>query len=59
METQSGEDLPPVPCDASQIQQVVLNLLLNAAEATQTKTERRVAVSTAAADGVVRADGVR
>ena len=34
-------------CDASQIQQVVLNLLLNAAEATQSKPERRVTVDTA------------
>jgi len=44
-------DLPPVQCDASQIQQVVLNLLLNAAEATQTRTERRVTVTTAAGEG--------
>jgi two-component system NtrC family sensor kinase len=42
------ESLPAAQCDASQIQQVVLNLLLNAAEATQTKTERRVTVETAA-----------
>src|SRR5262249_41464371 len=47
------EDLPSVPCDPSQIQQVVLNLLLNAAEATQARTERRVSVATAAvAEGV-------
>lgn len=44
------EDLPAVPCDSSQIQQVVLNLLLNAAEATQSKTERLVSVSTARVD---------
>jgi two-component system NtrC family sensor kinase len=31
------EGLPPAACDASQIQQVVLNLVLNAAEATQGK----------------------
>jgi two-component system NtrC family sensor kinase len=48
------EDLPSVPCDPSQIQQVVLKLLLNATEATQGKTERRVSVATTAAD-----DGVR
>jgi two-component system NtrC family sensor kinase len=48
-----GEDLPGVPCDASQIQQVVLNLLLNAAEATQTRPERRVSVTTAKQDGAV------
>jgi two-component system, NtrC family, sensor kinase len=40
-------DLPPVPCDPSQIQQVVLNLLLNGAEATQSRGERRVAIRTA------------
>jgi len=49
-----AEDLPPVPCDQSQIQQVVLNLLLNAAEATQSKTERRVMVSTSVEGGYVR-----
>ena len=48
------EDLPSVPCDPSQIQQVVLNLLLNAAEATQGKAERRVNVTTAkGADAVL------
>jgi two-component system NtrC family sensor kinase len=46
--TALGEGLPNIQCDSSQIQQVVLNLLLNAAEATQSKAERRVAVSTAA-----------
>jgi len=54
VETRLAEDLPPVPCDQSQIQQVALNLLLNAAEATQSKTERRVVVSTSVADGYVR-----
>jgi two-component system NtrC family sensor kinase len=48
------EELPPAACDASQVQQVVLNLLLNAAEATQSKTERRVTVTTAAGPGEVR-----
>ncbi len=33
-------------CDASQIQQVVLNLVLNAAEASQGKAERSVEVRT-------------
>jgi len=28
-----ASDLPPVPCDGSQVQQIVLNLLVNAAEA--------------------------
>jgi len=40
------ERLPSVLCDASQMQQVVLNLVLNAAEATQKKAERRVEVRT-------------
>jgi signal transduction histidine kinase len=40
------EGLAPVLCDGSQIQQVTLNLLLNAAEATQSKAERRVTIST-------------
>jgi len=53
VETRLKEDLPAAPCDASQVQQVALNLLLNAAEATQTKSERRVTVETALADGAV------
>jgi len=53
VDTRLADDLPAVPCDSSQIQQVVLNLLLNAAEATQSKTERKVAVSTTrVAEGV-------
>jgi signal transduction histidine kinase len=42
------ETLPPAHCDPSQIQQVVLNLLLNAAEATQSRPERKVVISTEA-----------
>ena len=53
VETDLRDDLPLVPCDASQIQQVALNLALNAAEATQSRPERRVTVSTARGDGVV------
>src|SRR5205807_10548914 len=53
LETQYAEELPSVPCDASQIQQVVLNLLLNAAEATQSRPERRVTVSTLSHGGIV------
>jgi two-component system NtrC family sensor kinase len=52
--TDFPENLPAVPCDASQIQQVALNLLLNAAEATQTKSERQVTVSTSAGENDVR-----
>ncbi|HXS95144.1 MAG TPA: ATP-binding protein [Candidatus Limnocylindrales bacterium] len=53
VESHLAEALPTAPCDQSQIQQVVLNLLLNAAEATQTKSERRVEVSTTASGGCV------
>jgi C4-dicarboxylate-specific signal transduction histidine kinase len=54
LETNLSESLPAVPCDPSQIQQVVLNLLLNAAEATHSKSERRVLVSTGSAGGGVQ-----
>jgi two-component system, NtrC family, sensor kinase len=47
VEMNLAEDLPLAPCDSSQIQQVVLNLALNAAEATHTRDERLVTVSTA------------
>ncbi len=40
------ENLPPLLCDASQIQQVVLNLVLNGAEASHGKAGRRVQVRT-------------
>ncbi|HEY2018031.1 MAG TPA: ATP-binding protein, partial [Bryobacteraceae bacterium] len=53
VEANLREDLPSAQCDASQIQQVVLNLLLNAAEATQGKSERRVVVTTAGGEGEV------
>jgi two-component system NtrC family sensor kinase len=53
VEARLAEDLPAASCDASQIQQVVLNLVLNAAEATQSRPERRVTVETSAADGNV------
>lgn len=54
VETRFAENLPLVPCDQSQVQQVVLNLVLNAAEATHAKSERRVVVSTLADSGFVR-----
>jgi two-component system NtrC family sensor kinase len=47
------DELPAAQCDSSQIQQVVLNLLLNAAEATQGRAERRVHVTTEAGEGCV------
>jgi two-component system, NtrC family, sensor kinase len=43
------DDLPPVSCDSSQMQQVVLNLLINAAEATQGHGSGRVNIRTAVA----------
>ncbi len=39
--------MPPVFCDASQIQQVLVNLVMNGAEATQGRTGARVTVETA------------
>ncbi|MBE0660439.1 MAG: HAMP domain-containing protein [Bryobacteraceae bacterium] len=39
-------DLPLIPCDASQMQQVILNLVLNAAEAIQPAGGGKVTVST-------------
>ncbi|MBS1872074.1 MAG: HAMP domain-containing protein [Acidobacteria bacterium] len=40
LETKLDETLPDIPCDSSQIQQVVLNLVMNAIEATQGKAGR-------------------
>jgi two-component system NtrC family sensor kinase len=39
--------LPPVDCDASQIQQVLLNLIINGAEAAQGRNHGTVRISTA------------
>ena len=56
VEADLREGLPPVLCDPSQIQQVVLNLVLNAAEATQSKgvdkRQGRVSITTFTADGM-------
>ncbi len=41
-----ADDIPAVRCDSSQIQQVVLNLVLNGAEATHSRAERLLAVRT-------------
>jgi two-component system NtrC family sensor kinase len=41
------KDLPPVHCDSSQMQQVVINLVMNATEASQAKELAFVQVSTA------------
>jgi two-component system NtrC family sensor kinase len=42
-----ADDLPVVLCDASQLQQVLINLILNGAEACQGKTGPSVTVTTA------------
>jgi two-component system NtrC family sensor kinase len=39
------EGLPPLPCDASQVQQVVLNLVMNGAEATRARGKGRVRIA--------------
>jgi two-component system NtrC family sensor kinase len=56
VDTRLDETLPPLPCDASQVQQVVLNLVMNAAEATRPRGTGKVFVSTrrsAEGDGLV------
>jgi two-component system, NtrC family, sensor kinase len=53
VDLQLAESLPAAQCDASQIQQVAVNLALNAAEATQTKEQRRIRVETAAGQSTV------
>lgn len=40
------DHLPPLPCDPSQMQQVVLNLVMNAAEATHAKGGGKVVITT-------------
>jgi len=46
VEADLADDLPALRCDSSQIQQVILNLVLNGAEATHAREERRLAVRT-------------
>ena len=47
-----AENLPVVPCDSSQMQQVVMNLIMNAAESTYRKGQGSVTITTRAqADG--------
>jgi signal transduction histidine kinase len=43
-ELKVAPDLPRVPCDASQVQQVVMNLVMNGAEATKSRGSGRVVV---------------
>jgi two-component system NtrC family sensor kinase len=54
VETSLGEELPAVLCDASQMQQVFLNLVLNASEATQGRDERRLTIATRSIPGEVQ-----
>jgi len=42
------ENLPPVECDSSQIQQVILNLILNGAQAMQARGGGKLTIRTAA-----------
>jgi len=49
-ELELDEALPPVPCDTSQMQQVVLNLVMNGAEATRPHGSGRVRVVTRRAE---------
>lgn len=52
LEVELGDSVPPVWCDAVQLQQVVINLVLNACEAMQdTPTEHRRLVITTAREG--------
>ncbi len=46
-ETELAGDLPMVQCDGSQVQQVVLNLVMNGAESTRGKGSGRVRIRTA------------
>ena len=47
---QLDDSLPLLPCDASQVQQVVLNLVMNGAEATRPHGSGRILVRTRRAD---------
>jgi two-component system, NtrC family, sensor kinase len=49
-ELQLAEALPLVSCDTSQVQQVVLNLVMNGAEATRPRGQGRIAVATRLAE---------
>ena len=48
LELQLDENLPKIKCDNSQIQQVIINLVLNASEATHNRKLGKVTVRTAA-----------
>jgi two-component system, NtrC family, sensor kinase len=46
MDLNLNEVLPLIKCDSSQMQQVLINLIMNGAEAAQSKTEGKVIVRT-------------
>lgn len=46
LEVHLDENLPRIKCDGSQMQQVILNLVMNAAEATQSKGQGKVGIRT-------------
>jgi len=48
MDLRLDENLPPIHCDASQMQQVLINLIMNGAEAAQGHPEAHVRVTTRA-----------
>jgi two-component system NtrC family sensor kinase len=48
VETDLQDQLPPVRCDSSQMQQVVINLVMNGAEATHIHNAGKVSISTRA-----------
>ncbi|HSQ74215.1 MAG TPA: ATP-binding protein [Bacteroidota bacterium] len=48
MNLRLDENLPPIHCDSSQMQQVLINLIMNGAEAAQGHAEAHVRVSTQA-----------
>jgi two-component system, NtrC family, sensor kinase len=50
VERDLAPNLPLIPCDVSQVQQVVLNLVMNAAEATRSKGSGRVRIATSVED---------
>lgn len=46
LEIQLDDHLPEIKCDSSQIQQVIVNLIMNASEATHNRTNGKVSVRT-------------
>ncbi len=46
LELHLSDSLPPVECDGSQMQQVIINLVLNGAEACQNKGQGKISITT-------------